>query len=231
MKLSRSVLITLTCAVAVSLSLPALGGPSIQSQYRKLVGEEGNCIFSGGELLFGKEEAYSDLRTEWKAPESPREARCWFPDSVETMSKRGAVGNTITVDNEYMVYVTLQGHEKGAHNNAFKKRIWQKVDDNIKAWETQRMILDPTDSRCFIKGFGTADTSSAGCLDWAAMGRRMATAAGESLPYSYTACLTFQYNYADRTEEVWDADRGAYVQQPVLETHAFSSGCFEYTVE
>jgi hypothetical protein len=231
MRTSRRFLFPITLVISLCIALPALGGPTIQSKHRKLLGEEGNCIFSGGQLLFDKEDAYTDLRTEWTAPEAPTEGRCWFPDSIETMSKRGPLGNSMVVDGQYLVFVKLIGHERGAENNAFKKNIWQDVTDNNKVWETQRMILDPTDSRCFVKGFGSKDTSDAGCLDWDKMGRRMAESAGESLPYSYTTCLTFQYNWAERTEEVWDEQRGAVVQTAVVETHAFASGCFEYTVK
>ena len=231
MKPDRSIVLMIAGAVALSLSLPALAGPTLQSKYRKLVGEEGNCIFSGGQLLFDKEDTYKDLRTAWTGPESPLEARCWFPDSVENLKRRGAIGNTIKVDDEYLVFVLLQGREKGAANNAFKKNVWQKVESGMLAWQTQRLILDPTSSHCYVKGFGAADTSDAGCLDWDKMGRRMAKAAGVPLPYTYDACFTFQYNYADRREDVWDAERAAMVPTPVLETHAFSSGCFEYTVK
>ena len=190
----RTLVLVLASAVALSLSLPALAGPTLQSKYRKLVGEEGNCVFSGGELLFDKEDTYTDLRTAWTGPESPREGRCWFPDTVEAMTKRGAIGNTLTVDNEYLIFVLLQGREKGAANNAFKKNVWQKLNPDIRAWQTQRMILDPTDKRCFVKGFGSADTSDVGCLDWDKLGRRMARDAAVPLPYTYDACFTFQYN-------------------------------------
>lgn len=231
MRARRSVLVVATMVIGVCLALPALGEPTIASKHRKLTGEEGNCIFSGGQLLFDKEDTYTDLRTAWTGPEAPVEARCWFPDSLETMSKRGSLGNSMTVDSEYLVFVLMQGHEKGAHNNAFKVNAWQKVGDNNKAWETQRMILDPTNERCFVKGLSSADTSSAGCLDWDKLGRRMARSAGEALPYSYTTCFTFQYTYANRYEEVWDEQQGAIVRRAVPETHAFSSGCFEYTVQ
>ncbi len=196
------------------------------SKYRKLNGEEGNCIFSTADLPLADEDSYKDVRTAFRSGEHPVQTRCYFPAAMSEMAQRGSVYNELRDDLNLRVYVQIESPDRSP-NRTRSVTVNLSYKDFMTEWERIRFFLDPGNADCTVKAL---QGFSGECLDLEQVARKMAEEDKASLPYTITMCITPQYSYANSTERRFDEQREVWVEAPVLETHAAASGCLDYTV-
>ncbi len=219
--LSSSVLILVLLAGAVTVAQALT-----PSKYRQIHNDEGNCVFSTGDLPLADEDSYA-LRTAFGSGEHPVQARCYFPASMNEMAQRGPVYNELRDDRNLRVYVQIESPSR-APDLTRSVTVNFSYKDFMTEWDRMRYFLDPGHPDCSVKALqGFSGT----CLDLDQVARRMAEQEKASLPYTVTMCITPQYSHASTTERRYDEQREAWVESPVLEVHAAASGCLDYTAQ
>jgi hypothetical protein len=179
----------------------------------------GNCIFSDGSLPYQQEDGYS-VKSAFASPEVIREVRCYFAQQLQEYQSRGAFFNSIRDEHGRYNVNWIVADSQG-------KPQWETVgqlrmEGDSAAWDQQRFVLDPSDSRCSAR-------DDSGCLDPDATLRAIARKQGASLPYTGKICAFVFVNWSDKYEERWD---GAVLRKsPVgIQATHLASGCAEYTI-
>jgi hypothetical protein len=180
----------------------------------------GNCIFSDGSLPYQQEDGYS-VKTAFTDPEVIKETRCYFPQQVQEYRSVGAFFNSLRDEygryNANFIVADAQGVPQ------WEAVAQLRMDADSAAWDQQRFILDPSDSRC-------SASDDNGCLQPAAVLRALAQKQGAALPYTGKVCVFVFFNWSDQFEKRWDGTRE--VKDPVsIQATNIASGCAEYTVK
>lgn len=193
-----------------------------KNKYKKVEQGIGNCIFASHELGKDKEATYTDVRTEFKAPEEVH-VRCYFPKKIKEYESKGKIFNSLKDTKNWYTELSIDSLVEKTHG--FQYGVRTGYADDTMNWETQRFDFVLEKDGCDFKYTGGE------CVSLEKDVKELMAADKKSPLYTADVCVEIFIEAADEAKTVWDEHDKAWKNERQLYRPLVASSCFKYTVK